>query len=88
LRLDAASARATGFAGCNRFSASYTLAGDSLGFGPAVSTKMACVEGDDLEREFLAALPAVASFSTIADTLVLHGPVGPIARFPPADTTR
>jgi heat shock protein HslJ len=87
LRLDA-NARATGFAGCNRYSASYTLASDSLRFGPAISTKMSCAEGDDLEREFLAALPEVATVSRPSDTLVLHSPSGPIARFLPADSTR
>ena len=40
LRLEASTSRAVGFAGCNRFSASYTLAGDSLRFGPAMATKM------------------------------------------------
>jgi heat shock protein HslJ len=43
LRFDPATGRAAGFAGCNRYSAGYTLAGDSLTFGPAISTKMACV---------------------------------------------
>src|SRR5690242_17618937 len=36
LRFDADSARVTGFSGCNRFSGSYTLNGDSLRFGPLV----------------------------------------------------
>jgi heat shock protein HslJ len=55
LRLDASANRAVGFAGCNRYSASYTLSGDSLRFGPAIATKMACVDGDELERHYLGA---------------------------------
>lgn len=45
IRFDPATGRAEGFAGCNRYSAAYTLTGDSLAFGPAISTKMACVDG-------------------------------------------
>ena len=39
-------------AGCNHFRASYTLAGDSLRFGPALATKMACADADDLGTQF------------------------------------
>ena len=81
LRLEASTSRAVGFAGCNRFSASYTLAGDSLRFGPAMATKMACVDGDDLERRFLGALPVVATYEATDSALILKGPSGPLARF-------
>jgi heat shock protein HslJ len=81
LRLEASTSRAVGFAGCNRFSASYTLAGDSLRFGPALATKMACAEGDDLERGYLSALPVVATYEATDSTLILNGPAGPVARF-------
>jgi heat shock protein HslJ len=81
LRLEASTARAVGFAGCNRFSASYTLAGDSLRFGPALATKMACADGDELERGFLSALPVVATYEATDSALILKGPAGPVARF-------
>ena len=81
LRLEASASRAAGFAGCNRFSASYTLAGDSLRFGPIMSTKMACVDGDELERSFLGALPVVATYEATDSALILKGPSGPLARF-------
>jgi len=81
LRLEASTSRAAGFAGCNRFSASYTLAGDSLRFGPIMSTKMACVDGDELERSFLGALPVVATYEATDSALILKGPGGPLARF-------
>ena len=81
LRLEASTSRAAGFAGCNRFSASYTLAGDSLRFGPIMSTKMACVDGDELERRFLGALPVVATYEATDSALILKGPGGPLARF-------
>jgi heat shock protein HslJ len=81
LRLEASTSRAVGFAGCNRFGASYTLAGDSLRFEPAIATKMACVDGDELERGFLAALPVVATYEATDSALTLKGPSGPVARF-------
>ncbi len=80
LRLDAAGGRASGFAGCNRYSAGYTLDGDRLTFGPAMSTKMACAEGMQLESAFLAMLPAVATYEVTGSTLVLRGAGGPLAR--------
>ena len=43
----------SGSSGCNRFTGSYTLAGDSLRIGQVASTSMVCVGGQDLEQEFL-----------------------------------
>ena len=81
LRLEASTSRAVGFAGRNRFSASYTLAGDSLRFGPVMATKMACVDGDALERGFLGAVPVVATYEATDSAVILKGPSGPLARF-------
>jgi heat shock protein HslJ len=81
LRLDAADSHAAGFAGCNHFRASYTLAGDSLRFGPTMATKMACVDGDQLERSFLEALSLVATYEATDSALVLKGPSGSLAQF-------
>jgi hypothetical protein len=74
-------ARPIGFGGCNRFSASYRLSGDSLSFGPVVSTKMACTDGDELERSFLATLPKVATYQVTDSALTLNDPGGVLARF-------
>jgi heat shock protein HslJ len=57
------------------------MRGDSLSFGPAMSTKMACPEGMDLERRFLVALPSITSFTRADSTLTLSGPSGPLAQF-------
>ena len=81
IRFDSAASRAAGFAGCNRYSAPYTIAGDSLGFGPAISTKMACAEGDSLERAFLAIIPKVTGFQATDSTLTLTGSGGTLAGF-------
>ena len=81
LRLDAAASRAAGFAGCNRYSAPYRIHGDSLSFGPAISTKMACTDGMELERRFLVALPVFTTWRRADSTLTLSGPSGPLAQF-------
>ena len=81
LRLDAAASRAAGFAGCNRYSAPFRVHGDSLSFGPAISTKMACTDGMELERRFLVALPVFTTWRRADSTLTLSGPSGPLARF-------
>jgi heat shock protein HslJ len=81
LRLESASGRASGFAGCNRFSGPYTLSGDSLSFGPLVSTRMACAQGNDVEVSYLAALGNVRTFTAADSSLTLHGADAPVAIF-------
>jgi heat shock protein HslJ len=81
LRLDAAATRAAGFAGCNRYSGPYTLTADSLSFGALVSTKMACQDGDALERTYLAMLAAVRTWQATDSTLTLSAAGTPLAMF-------
>lgn len=81
LRLDAATTRASGFAGCNRYSAGYVLTADSLKFTAPISTKMACADGMDVESSFLSALSTIATYQATDSTLTLSGPAGPLARF-------
>ena len=79
LNLDPAENRATGFAGCNRYSGPYTVRGDSISFGPAISTRMACNQGMDVETEYLGVLPRVIRYSVADTTLTLFGTQGQIA---------
>ena len=81
LRLDAATSRAMGFGGCNQYSAAYALTADSLAFQPAVSTKMACADGMEVENTFFATLPAVTTYEATDTTLILQASGGPVARF-------
>jgi len=81
LRFDADSARVTGFAGCNRFGGSYTMAGDSLRFGPLATTRMACTEGMQLESDLTAALMATRRYELTSTQLKLFGASGAVARF-------
>jgi len=81
LRLDAATSRAGGFAGCNRFSAGYVLTAESLTFSPAISTKMACADGMEVENSFLVTLASFKTYQVTDSTLTLSGTAGPLARF-------
>jgi heat shock protein HslJ len=80
LRFDTQAQRAAGNSGCNRYSATYRLSGDSLSFGPAISTRMACAEGMDLETAWLGALAKIVTWSATESTLTLNGADGPLAR--------
>ncbi|HWP19645.1 MAG TPA: META domain-containing protein [Burkholderiaceae bacterium] len=82
LRFDAANQRAAGFAGCNRYSASYQVEGRTLSLGPAVATKMACAQGGDTERRLLDVLPQVRGWQVQGRELRLHDGQGMVlARF-------
>lgn len=81
IRFDADTARVGGFSGCNRFSGSYTLDGDTLQFGPLVMTRMACARGMELESELAAALTATRRYELSTTQLKLFGPSGAVARF-------
>ena len=81
LRFDGATLQASGFGGCNRFTASFTSFGDSLLFGPIASTKMACVGVDELERSYFNTLQSIKSYSVSEPVLTLNAAPGPVARF-------
>lgn len=62
----------SGFAGCNRYSGGYTVDGPTLTLGPLISTLMACARpADRIERDYLAALEAVAGWRLDAGELTL-----------------
>jgi heat shock protein HslJ len=65
----------SGFAGCNTFTGSYTVAGPALQFGPLATTKIACPRpASAVEADVLAGLAGVRSWSIGADgRLVLEG---------------
>lgn len=79
LRLDGD--RAGGFAGCNSFGGGYTLGESQLTFSALASTRMACEQGMELEREYLTALEAVRSWRMTPQGLELLGERGVLARF-------
>jgi heat shock protein HslJ len=83
LRLDSAERQAGGSTGCNRFFGSYELSGQSLRIGPLASTRRACLEPELNRQEtaYLRALGDTRTWRITADTLVLAGAAGPVARF-------
>jgi heat shock protein HslJ len=76
-----------GSTGCNRYTASYTVDGDSLELGMIASTQIACVPPvDAVEREYLAALESVAAWQLDGTELVLlDGDEGELLRYGPAN---
>jgi heat shock protein HslJ len=68
--------RASGFAGCNRFSGNYMTVADSLSFGALMSTKMACPGSDQVEVGYLAALSASRTFVATDNALTLRDSLG------------
>jgi heat shock protein HslJ len=73
--------RASGSAGCNRYTASYESARDTLKFGAAAATRMMCATAGVMEQEqaFLNALGEVATFRMEGDRLELRGADGALA---------
>ena len=64
--------RVSGSTGCNRFTGSYTIDGETLELGQIASTRMACLPpGDAVEQAYLAALGQVAAWSVEDDELAL-----------------
>jgi heat shock protein HslJ len=69
----------SGFAGCNSYSASYSVDGDSIEIGPAISTQKACSEPEGvMETEFayLTALQTAVTFESVANELTLRNADG------------
>jgi heat shock protein HslJ len=68
---------------CNRGGGSYELEGDSIGFGPLMSTRMACEEGSR-DAEFMRELDQVTNWSLENGELFLSMPDdGGTMRFAP-----
>jgi heat shock protein HslJ len=66
-----------GSAGCNQYSAPYTLEGDTLTVGDVITTRMAC-DGPIMEQEqtFVDALGAATALTVDGDRLVVTHPNG------------
>jgi len=62
----------SGFLGCNRFTGTYKLDGNSISFGSLATTRMHCQEANNnIERNMLAALNNVTSITTKNQNLIL-----------------
>jgi putative lipoprotein len=81
LHFDSNGTQVSGFAGCNRLSAIYSIGDGSIHFAVGAMTRMACIEGIELERTFTDALSATTGYRVSGDELTLLGASGPVARF-------
>lgn len=81
LLLAAADTRASGFAGCNRLTATYELAADRLTLGQIATTRLFCAASMDLEGRYLTALEATRAYRVNGRDLELVGATGVVARF-------
>jgi heat shock protein HslJ len=69
----------SGSAGCNNYSASYTVKDGVITFGPAATTRKACAEPEGImtqESAYLAALESVVAFQIEGDELTLTNTEG------------
>jgi heat shock protein HslJ len=72
-----ADGRLTGNGGCNDFSATYQLDGDSIGIGPIDSTKKACGGLEQLETALFQIFALVDTWSIEGDQLTLGSSMAP-----------
>jgi heat shock protein HslJ len=71
---------AGGKSGCNRYRSAVTIGDDSLVFGPAMGTKMACPPPlMEIEDKYLRTLEAVSTWRISDDTLELRDGAGQVA---------
>jgi len=61
-----------GFSGCNRFTGGYQSNSGKLTFTQLASTRMACIEGMELEQRFLDALGHTTRITIQGDSLALY----------------
>lgn len=79
--LQFADGRASGSAGCNRYTAGYEAGRDTLKFGTAAVTRMMCAAPGVMEQEqaYLNALAKVTTARVEGDRLELRGADGALA---------
>lgn len=82
LNLQPGDARVAGVAGCNRYFGSYTKSGRNISFGKMGVTMMACANGMETERAFLAMLEQASRWRMEDGLLLLSNTEGAeLARF-------
>ncbi len=88
IQFDAAQARITGSGGCNNVVGSYAMDGDALRFSKVAGTMMACSDGVEQERAFVAMLGKVQRWLVAGTVLELvDGDQRLLARFEAAPAT-
>ncbi len=85
LVIDELESRVAGFSGCNRYTGPYTLEAGVLALGQLAVTRMACMDGADLEQRYLSTLRSVDGFSLLESRLQLKVGAATVAVFQPLD---
>ena len=70
--------RMQGFAGCNRFSGTYLVKGSIFLFNKMIRSRMACVDGIEMEENFFRALSATDGYHIEGDILELRDRSGKV----------
>jgi len=73
--------RVAGFAGCNRYFASYKVSGEKISFSDIGATKMLCIKSMETEGSYLKALGEASSFKIGEGGLVLYSDGRELLRF-------
>ncbi|OTG85669.1 META domain-containing protein [Acinetobacter sp. ANC 4558] len=71
LQFDEANQRVTGTDGCNRLTGAYKAGKDTLVLDQLASTRMACMNNDNLDQKFNTALAKVTNYQVFGRTLKL-----------------
>ena len=74
--LQFADGKVTGTTGCNTLNGPAEVGNATITFGPLATTRMACVDGQDVEQHVLAVLSGQVTYAIDADTLQLSSPSG------------
>ena len=75
--------RVEGYGGCNGFFTSYSGDAQTLEFGDIASSRMACREGETIEREFFKALQKTNRYEIVGNFLLLYDEETLLARLKP-----
>lgn len=76
--LESQQSRVHGFSGCNNFSGSFTVQGNSLHFGQLISTQMMCIEAMEQEFSFLQTLSTSERFEIHGEVLSIFNANGDV----------
>lgn len=82
IQFDEATKRVSGADGCNRIMGSYSVKRDTLQLSQMASTRMACMNNNNIDRDFNDALAKVTHYKTIGKNLQLLDRYGnPVLKF-------
>lgn len=73
ISIDSTGENLVGFGGCNRMFGTVRIWGDSISFPGLASTRMYCVETQQVENNFLEALNTAHTYALKGNQLVLSG---------------